>query len=221
MKKRKLRSYVLPTIYLVVLGLMAFGITFLSQNLLETKEKQDDDYNFTMSVFGETEEPKEPPSNNENEEKKEELKIINPYSGENVSIAISYYDKNDTEENQTKALIYYENTYMPNTGIIYGGEKTFDAVAIMDGIVKDKKTDEILGTVITIEHSNKLTSIYYMIKDSTVNIGDTVTRGMKIGTSTESTIQSKTKENLLFEVYLNGNITNPSEILGKNISEFL
>ncbi len=215
MKKRKLRGYVLPTIYLLVLGVMAFGITLLSQNLLENQEMQDDNYNYSMSVFDEKEEE----TNNNTEEKKEEVVAVKPFTSDKVSVSKEYYNKDETAENQEKALIYYENTYMPNTGILYESDEKFDVVAIMDGTVKEIKTDEILGSVMTIEHSNKLTSIYYTLSDITVKKGDKVTIGQTIAKSGQSKLQTSKKETLLFETYLNGTLINPNNIFQKNINE--
>lgn len=211
MKKRKLRGFVLPTIYLMILGVMAFGITFLSKNLLNQQEKKDENYNYTMSVFNEQEEQKE-------EEKKEETKekttAILPFTSEKVNIAKEFYNKEDSEEKQQNALIYYENTYMPNTGILYESDEVFDIIASIEGTVKDIKQDEILGTVLTIE-SDEITTIYYTFGELKVKVGDKVTQKMPIATSGESKLETSKKQTLLFEVYKNGTLTNPNSILEK------
>jgi len=210
MKKRKLKGYVLPTIYLMILGVMAFGITFLSKNLMEHQVENDEHYNYTMSVFNEKEEEQEKTSN---EETKDSVGI-KPYTNEKVSVAKEFYNKEDTEEQQTKALIFYENTYMPNTGILYECDETFDVIASIEGKVKDIKQDEILGTHLTIE-SKEYTTIYYTLGETKVNVGDTVTKGMIIATSGESKLETEKKQTLLFEVYKNGTLINPNTILEK------
>jgi len=213
--KRKLKWYVLPALYLIVLGVMAFGITVLSRNLLKKESTTDDHYNYTMSVFGETEDKQTESTNNESTE----TKIQKPFTSEKVTVAKEFYDKNDTAENQTKALIFYENTYMPNTGILYESEEEFDCLAILDGTIKDIKKDEILGNVITVEHQGNITSIYYTHGETSKNVGDTVKMGETVAKSGESKLETEKPQTLLFEVYMNGTLVNPNTIFEKNISE--
>lgn len=217
MKKRKLKGYVIPTIYLLVLGVMAIGITMLSKNLLDKNVENDEHYNYTMSVFNEDEET----INNQptTEENQIETKVMKPFTSESVTIAKNFYNKEDTTENQQNSLIYYENTYMPNTGILYENDEVFDVIAVMDGKVTDIKTDEILGTVLTMENTNKLTTIYYTLGETKVKVGDTVTMGAVIATSGESKLETAKKQTLLFEAYIDGNLTNPNTLFEKNVSE--
>ena len=216
MKKRKLRSYVVTTIYLVALGLMAFSITFLSQNLLEKKEMEDNLANDSIPVFGETnvEKPQVPQTD------PGVATVARPFVSDTVSVAKTFYNKDESEENQENALIFYENTYMPNTGILYEADETFEIISVLDGKVKDVKVDEILGNVITIEHGSKLTTVYYTTGNVSVKVGDSVTQGSTIATSGESKLETSKKESFLFEVYLNGTLTNPENIFDKPITDF-
>lgn len=215
MKKRKLKGYVLPTIYLIVLGLMVVSITFLSQSLLEGQVLKDENYNYNNSVFEETDDQ---PVNNEVNELNE-IKISKPYTSEKVTITKNFYNKDESVENQENSLIYYENTYMPNTGILYECDEKFDVVAILDGTVKEIKDDEILGKVVTIENSNNITTVYYTLGEVKVNTGDKITQNQIIATSGTSKLEITKKESLLFETYLNGNLINPNDLFDKNISE--
>lgn len=214
MKKRKLRKFVLPTLYLMILGVMAMGITFLSQILLESNVNNDEHYNYSMSVFNDTDDTAKKEENNE-----KEIIIAKPFSSEKVSVAKEYYNKEESTENQEKALIYYEGTYMPNTGILYESEEAFDVTAVLDGTVKDIKQDEILGNVVTLEHDNKLTTIYYTLGETKVKVGDKVTQNQVIATSGTSKLETTKPNTLLFETYVNGILTNPNTVLEKNISE--
>ena len=214
MKKRKLKKFVLPTLYLMILGIMAASITFLSKNLLDTTVEEDEYYNYSMSVFNDEEEP-----TTETEETPEVVKVSQPYTSDKVSIAKEYYDTTGSTETQEKALIYYGGTYMPNTGILYESDEAFDVVAIMDGTVKDIKEDEILGTVMTIENSSKLTTIYYTLGETKVSVGDTVTQNEVIATSGTSSLETAKQNTLLFETYVDGILTNPTTVFEKSISE--
>ena len=214
MKKRKLKGYVLPTLYLFIIGLMAVGVTFLSKNLLDKKVETDENYNYSMSVFDENEQT--PTTTNEQPVSE---KVSMPYTSANVTVAKSFYNKDESNENQESALIYYENTYMPNTGVLYESDEIFDVVSPMDGTVKDIKTDEILGTVLTIEHNSKVTTVYYALGETKVNVGDTVTKNQLIATSGTSKLETDKEQTLLFEVYIDGVLTNPTEFYEKTLDE--
>lgn len=216
MKKRKFKKYVLPTMYIMIIGVMAFGITFLSRSLQSKKVENDEHYNYTMSVFNEQE-------NEENKKNKEdkivEEKVEKPFQSEKVRVAKEFYSKDDTTENQQNALILYENTYMPNTGILYESDEVFDVYSVMNGTVKDIKEDEILGTVLKIENTNKITTIYYTLGETKVKVGDTVKKGQIIATSGTSKLKESQNQTLLFEVYMDGVLINPNNLYEKNISE--
>ena len=215
MKKRKLKGYVLPAIYFVVLGVMVVSITFLSQSLLEKQKMNDEDYNYSKSVFEESENN---PTNTE-VDTTTEIKIVRPYTSDKVTVTKEFYNKDENVENQEKALIFYENTYMPNTGILYGSDEKFDVIAILNGTVKEIKEDEILGQMITIECDNKITAVYYTLGEIKVNEGDQITQNQVIATSGTSNIDSSKAESLLFETYIDGVLTNPNNLFDKSISE--
>lgn len=215
MKKRKLKGYVLPAIYFVVLGVMVVSITFLSQSLLEKQKMNDEDYNYSTSVFEESEND---PTNTE-VDTTTEIKIVRPYTSDKVTVTKEFYNKDESVENQEKALIFYENTYMPNTGILYGSDEKFDVIAILNGTVKEIKEDEILGQMITIECDNKITAVYYTLGEIKVNEGDQITQNQVIATSGTSNIDSSKAESLLFETYIDGVLTNPNNLFDKSISE--
>ena len=215
MKKRKLKGCVLPAIYFVVLGVMVVSITFLSQSLLEKQKMNDEDYNYSTSVFEESEND---PANTE-VDTTNEIKIVRPYTSDKVTVTKEFYNKDESTENQEKALIFYENTYMPNTGILYGSDEKFDVIAILNGTVKEIKEDEILGQMITIECDNKITAVYYTLGEIKVNKGDQITQNQVIATSGTSNIDSSKAESLLFETYIDGVLTNPNNLFDKSISE--
>ena len=215
MKKRKLKGCVLPAIYFVVLGVMVVSITFLSQSLLEKQKMNDEDYNYSKSVFEESEND----STNTEVDTTTEIKIVRPYTSDKVTVTKEFYNKDESVENQEKALIFYENTYMPNTGILYGSDEKFDVIAILNGTVKEIKEDEILGQMITIECDNKITAVYYTLGEIKVNEGDQITQNQVIATSGTSNIDSSKAESLLFETYIDGVLTNPNNLFDKSISE--
>lgn len=214
MRKRRLRSFVLPTLYLMVLGVMAFGITMLSKNLMNKKVANDDYYNYSMSVFNESEE--DTPVMEEPQEVS--TKATAPFDSYSVGVEKEFYSKDDSQELQETSLIYYEGTYMPNTGILYSSAEEFNVLAILDGKVKEIKEDEILGNMLTIEHDNNLTSIYYTLGEIQVKEGDTIKQGDILAKSGSSKLQTSNPYTLLLETYQEGKLVNPNSIFEKKES---
>ena len=145
--------------------------------------------------------------------------IVRPYSLEDIDILINYYDKDSSKEEQEKSLIKYQNTYMPNTGILYSSNDVFDVIAVLDGTVADIVADEIMGNIITIKHTNNLTTVYYSINEVNLLIGDLVKQGDVIGSSGSNKISSSSENMLLFEVIYNGEYINPETFYNMKISD--
>ena len=61
--------------------------------------------------------------------------ITKPYINEAVSINKVFYDQNAENSTQENAIIFYENTYMQNSGIAYKHNENFEVVSILDGTV--------------------------------------------------------------------------------------
>ena len=172
-----------------------------------------DNYDYSVNVFNEDEEQ----TQLVNENVPSVTKPSKPYIGENVTVTKEFYDIQGTPENQEQALIYYENTYMPNTGILYTSDNVFDVIASIDGTIKEIKQDEILGTVLTLE-GEKSTCVYYTLGDLNVKQGDNVKQNDIIAKSGQSQIDT-TKQTLLFEVYMDGVLTNPNTFYEQTLNE--
>lgn len=207
MKKRKLRGFVLPVVYVMTMAALFVGISFFTSGLMKT------DKNYMFSVNPVTDETipvvKTEP----------EAEVIEPVK-ENTAEKINYfYDKEADEATQQKSLIYYENTYMQNTGLLYGSDESFDVISVLDGIIKEVKKDNILGNVIEIEHNNQIRTIYYSLNEVTIKVGDNVTQGQIIGISGKSKLETGKENNLLFEVYQDGNLMNPEKFYEMDLSK--
>lgn len=204
MKKRKLRGFVLPSIYIMTIIVLAIGITLLTRNMLDSSPTVDN-YDYSISVFDEEEEDN---SVIVNETIPSIVKASKPFIGDDIVVMKDFYDDNGSAESQEQALIFYENTYMPNTGILYASDNVFDVIASIDGTVKEIKQDEILGNVLTLEGKD-VTCVYYTLGDIEVKEGDEVKQNDVLAKSGQSKIET-TKQTLLFEVYMNGVLTNPN-----------
>lgn len=144
--------------------------------------------------------------------------VILPYKSDKVTINKAYYSKDDSEEDQQNALIYYENTYLPNSGIIYASAEEFDVNTVLDGTVIDIKEDELLNTVVYVSHSNNITTIYYGLKDVNVKVNDQVMQGDILGKSNTNKFCSE-NYSLLFEVNNNGEVIDPEEFYQMDLNK--
>lgn len=145
--------------------------------------------------------------------------IIKPYTDNDIKILKDYYDYQAEESEQERSIIYYENTYMPSSGISYGKDNTFDVISILDGTVKEVKEDSTYGNIITIEHNKSIVSTYQSLSDITVKTGDTVKQGDIIAKSGKSNISSDLGNHVYFELSINGVTVNPENYYDKSVDE--
>jgi len=206
LKQRKLRGYVIPTIYVIIL-MLVFGTVSVISTFMKSKPN----YLYSVDINNEESVPVVEVQGNVSEG------IIKPYLNEKVSIDKTYYDINDTEEEQANSLIYFENTYMKNTGVLYKSEEAFDCIMVLDGTVLNIKQDEILGNVVEIEHNSNLRTIYYSLDEVNIKVGDFLSQGEVVGLSGKNNI-SEGNYNLLFEVYYNGALINPEDFYNMDVA---
>lgn len=212
MKKRKLKGFVLPTVYVLVIGILFISISFLGSALQNQINYEDD-----LSVSALEDEEVTPVIKNEEEVTTDQ--IVKPFTSSSVSVSKSYYNKDDDEATQQNSLVYYEQTYLQNSGILYSANEAFDIVSVYDGTVTNVSEDEILGNVVEITHNTNLKTVYYSLGEITVKKGDALTAGTIIGKSGDNLLDDETENCLLFEVYYNGNTIDPEEFYTMNIND--
>ena len=208
MKKRKLKGFVLPTLYLLITITIFTGVILLGSDY----EFATKDYDFTTEILD-----------------KESLPVISEDETSNVvsspveegkaEVSIHYYNVKGNEDEQKNSLIYYENTYMPNTGVLYTSDEKFNVLNAFDGKVVEIKDDEFFNKCIVIEHDNNLKTYYYGLDDITVAIGDELNTGDMLGTSKNNEIMNN-KQSFLFEVYHNNKLINPEEFVNTKITDY-
>lgn len=145
--------------------------------------------------------------------------IIRPYLDGNVKVAKSFYDYASSTEEQEKAIILYEKTYMQNSGIDYANDELFDVVSILDGTVISVTENDLLGTCVQIKHSNDLISVYQSLSDVVVKENDNVVQGQAIAKSGTANITKDLGNHLHFELYHNGAIVNPDLYYDKSVND--
>ena len=146
--------------------------------------------------------------------------IIRPYTNTNVKIVKDFYDYQADEEKQQNSIIYYESTYLQNSGISYGGvEEVFDVVTILDGKVTSIKEDNTLGKIVEVRHTNDMISVYQSLSEVTVKENDEIKQGTIIGKSGSSNISKELNNHLHFELIIKGQIVNPENYYDKKVDE--
>lgn len=213
MNKRKLKSFVLPTVYIMVIGILFISISFIG-SALQSKVKYDD--NLSVNAL---EDNVTPVIKNEEETNEKDKKIVKPFTSTAVSISKSYYDMQDDEKTQQNSLVYYENTYLQNSGVLYSSKEAFDILSVYDGTVTNVSKDEILGNVVEITHNPNLKTIYYSLGEISVKKDDLVNSGTIIGKSGSNLLDEEQNNCLLFEVYYNGNTIDPEDFYNMNIND--
>ena len=204
MKKRKLKGFVLPTFSAFLVSILFITIISLSNNMTSEKDTQDYTYS-NQSIISNT-----MPVLNEDDV------IIRPYQAEKINIYKKFYDG---ENNTDNAIIYYNDTYIQNSGILYNCDEEFNVVSILDGEVIEVKKDDLLGYVVEVKHSNNLISSYEGLKSINVKKGDRITQETLIGKSGEIKLDVNLKNALLFELIKDGKYVNPENYFDKKAKE--
>ena len=206
MKKLKLKPYVLPTV-LTIMSLFTIILTLT----LAPQEEIDvpNDINYVSNII----------LGNEIAVMNEKVRIINPYLDSSVTIGKNYYDYKGTAESQEKSIVYYDGTYMQNSGIDYVSETEFDVVSILDGEVIEVKEDNALGKIVEVKHKKNYISVYQSLSNVTVKKGDIISQGQVIGKSGTNELDKAIGNHLHFELFYDGKVVNPIEHLNKEIEE--
>ncbi len=207
-KKLRLRPYVFPAIYMILV-LVLLGAVYYN-GLISNNYKESDEHltyvtnlNF-LDVIPIT---------------KDEEIMVRPYNDETVKIGKSYYDYQESSENQEKSIIYYEGTYIQNSGVDYVGDNSFDVVSCLDGTVISAEKTDLMGYVVEVRYDNNVIISYQSLSEVAVKANDNVTKGQKIGTSGKSSIGSELGNHLHLEMYYDGTVVNPEKYYNTNIKD--
>lgn len=131
-----------------------------------------------------------------------------------------FYDVNGDTKQQEASLVFYNNTYQPNTGIDYAMKdgKEFEVIASMSGKVTSVQEDALLGNSIVIEHEKGMETHYSSVTDIEVKEGETVKQGEAIAKSSTSGINAEAGNHVHFEIRKDQTAVNPLDYLDKPLS---
>ncbi|MEH7374282.1 M23 family metallopeptidase [Neobacillus drentensis] len=142
---------------------------------------------------------------------------------ENADAAVvktKFYDFNGKTEDQEAALVFYNNTYQPNTGIdvTMKDDESFNVVAALSGTVTRVDEDAVLGNVIEVEHDKGIVTQYQSVKDIKIKVGDEVKQGQVLATAGQSLFNEKAGTHVHFEIRKDGIAVNPTNYFNKSLS---
>ena len=201
MKKIRLKKPVLYGIYTGVIAVLLGALYYVdySNSKIYDNPEPDKDVRYVSRLF----------NNDDIPVVATDSVIMRPYVAEDIKIVQNFYNYKGTEQEQENAIINYEQTYMQNSGVAYGGPK--DAF--------DVKEDKLLGTIVEIEASDKVTTIYQTLTNVNVKQGDKVSQGDVLGKSGTSNMNKDLGNHFVFELKVNGSYVNPEDYYDKNINE--
>lgn len=209
MIKRRLKKPVIYAIYGIAAVVLLGSVYLIQRAVSKDNFNPDDDYEYVSETIFDD----EVPVINVNDV------IIRPYTDQAISIVKNFYDYKSEAAKQETSLVYYENTYLQNSGVSYGGKDAFNILAILDGTVIDVKDDKLLGKIVEIRHSNDMISVYQSLSEVSVKKDAVIKQGDAIGKSGTSNISKELNSHLYFEFIYKGQNVNPEDYYDKKVSD--
>lgn len=209
MKKQTIKKITISLLYGIPITVILSSIIYIDINKDKETKKDDSKYRYVnSSIF----------TGNMPVALEEEEVIKKPFKSDKVEISKKYYDNNSSNEEKQNSLIYYNDTYVQNSGILYKSEEKFDVTSILDGSVIDVKKDDILGNIVEIKHSKNLISTYEGLSTVNVKKNQLIKQGDIVGTSGKLELGEPLENALHFELIDNGKYVNPLDYYEKKIN---
>ncbi len=138
-------------------------------------------------------------------------------STEEVSTGVAAFFVNpmlgEVSKNFSDSELQYSETFLDmrlHKGIDIAGKQGDPVCSAGDGVVKEVKDDPLLGTVITIDHGNKIVAKYCgLAKNPPVKKGDVVDSSVRIGVLGNIPSESVEPHHLHLEFYKDGKAVDP------------
>lgn len=205
LRKLARRRWFYPALYLCVASLILTGMLIYQVNGTSQSSKKEQD----QVVFNQ-----DKPTNplNAGEE-------VFQWPSEQAATQVvqPFYDSAGTQQEQQAALVNYNNTYVQNTGVNISAKDSqpFTVTAALSGKVVTVKKDSLLGNVVTLQHSNGVTTLYQSLAATYVKLGQEVKQGDVIGTAGTEAINKSMAIHAHFEIRKNGIPVNPETSMNK------
>lgn len=200
--KRRFKRYVVPVFLGTVLVVLLNLILVLKKNNVSPIS---DEFNFvTSSVI-----------NSSIPVLSYDDVLIRPYQTDKITVVKRFYD----EDNKEMGIIYFNDTYMQSSGILYTSDEEYNVVSILDGDVISVKKDDLLGNTVEVKHNDNLISSYQGLGTVYVKKGDHINQNTIIGKAGEIKLKDTYNNALLFELIKDGYYVNPDKYFDKKIRE--
>ena len=206
------RRWVYPAIYIAAAAIILTSVLYLF-----SKQEQEQEQGYENHAGRYTEE--------------DAVEVNVPYENfawpvanpDEVEVVTPFYEANASPEEQEAALLYYGNSFQPNTGIdiVAKNGETFDVQAAMSGTVLSVEEDAMLGNIIVIEHADGVKTIYSAVDDIQVKTGDRVVQGQKLATAGRSMLNEEAGIHTHFEIRKNDVPVNPLAYFDKSLETLL
>lgn len=209
MKRKKLKPFVVPVIYGMACAALIISIIYVDTNQTKTVMSEYDDYVYVNNSILKKTVPVTT----------DDIVVLKPYTSDKVEISKKFYDSSASDKEKENAIIYYNDTYIQNTGILYKSSESFDVISILDGTVVSVKKDEVLGNVVEVKHSNNMISTYQGLSTVNVKKDELLKQGDIIGKSGSLNVSEQIENGLLFELIYDGKLVNPENYFDKKVNE--
>ncbi|USB32875.1 M23 family metallopeptidase [Paenibacillus sp. YPG26] len=132
-----------------------------------------------------------------------------------VTVVKPFYDKDGTAEDHVAAMVKYNDTFFPNTGIdlARGDNKTFEVKAALSGKVTRVEQTPLTGYVVEITNANNLKTVYESLTDVKVKKDAEVKQGDTLASAGSSELEKDLGNHVHFAVYEDGAPVNPATLL--------
>ncbi len=148
-------------------------------------------------------------------------KMILPIDGDYE--IVRYYFNIDDPETLSKAVMVAANYYAESKGVSYArpDNTAFDCLAVYSGEVIDVTEDAMDGRIVVIQHDNGVVSRYSALSEVSVNIGDYVKSGAKIGVAGNSLSDATAGVHVHLELLKDNVFVNPIISYNKELTELV
>lgn len=132
-----------------------------------------------------------------------------------VKTLLGFYDAGGTNEEKAAAMVSYDNTIQPHTGVDFAtpDNQPFDVAAALSGKVTVVEKNPVVGNIVEIQSPNGLVTVYQSLADVKVAKGADVKKGDVIAKAGRNELEKDEGYHVHFEVRQDGNAVNPSQYL--------
>lgn len=199
---KRLKVFIFPILSGLIVGMFIVSVLSLKQGSISSFPE---DFSYVSSII----------NNNTLPVLSYDEVLIRPYQIDKINVIKRFYD----EDNKELGIIYFNDTYIQSSGILYSGDEEYNVISILDGEVINIKKDDLLGNTVEIKHTDNLISSYQGLQNVYVKKGDTINQGTIIGKAGEIKLNETYKNALLFELIKDGHYVNPDKYFDKTIRE--